>query len=146
MNSNLVLKRVNNKDLSLIEEILKGNDLVYEDIKDKNIELFSAFKEGVFVGIIGLEWFEHLGLLRSLAVLEEHRNKGYGKEICDSLLNYAKDKRIKEIYLLTVTARKFFEKIGFNLVERKYVPDEIKNTAEFLYFCPSSATCMRIYL
>lgn len=146
MNHNLVLKKANNKELPVISDILEKNDLVYEDIQDNNIEFFSAYEHDVFIGIIGLEQFDNVGFLRSLVVLEEYRNKGYGKEICNSLLNYAKDKKNKEIYLLTTTAKNFFEKLGFKAVERKNVPDEIKNSSEFSHFCPDSAVCLKIDL
>lgn len=144
--TNLILNKVEDNDLSTIKDILEENDLVYEDIEDNHIEFFSAYDNDMFVGIIGLEQFGNIGLLRSLVVLEKHRSKGYGKEICSSFLNYAKDKKIREIYLLTTTAKNFFEKINFNVVERKYVPDEIKGTAEFSHFCPDSAICMKIDL
>lgn len=146
MTDKLILKKVENKDLSVIKDILEKNDLVYEDIENKNIELFLAYKNGLFVGIIGLEQYDNIGLLRSLVVLEEYRDKGYGKEICSGLLNYAKDKKIKEVYLLTTTAKNFFEKINFKVIERKDVPDEIKNTTEFSRFCPDSAICMKMDL
>lgn len=146
MDRNIMLKKIENKNLPFIENILQDNYLVYEDIKDDHIELFSVYQNLEFIGIIGLEQFGELGLLRSLVVFEKYRKKGYGKEICNCLLDYARNKNIKEIYLLTVTAKNFFEKIGFNLVKRKHVPEEIKNTGEFSHLCPESAACMQICL
>lgn len=141
------LKRANDKDLSLINDILKKNDLVYEDIKDNtNIKLFSAYDDNLFIGIIGLEQFRNVGFLRSFVVLDEYRDKGYGKKIYNSLFNYAKSKGVKEIYLLTTTAENFFKKLGFKTLERKDVPQIIKNTAEFSHFCPDTAICMKINL
>lgn len=146
MDKNIMLKKIEDKNSPFIENILQDNYLVYEDIKDEHIELFFVYQNFELIGIIGLEQFGELGLLRSLVVFEKYRNKGYGKNICYNLLDYAKNKQIKEIYLLTVTAKNFFEKIGFNLVKRKHVPDEIKNTSEFSLFCPNSAACMKICL
>lgn len=143
---NLILKRAKDNDLPVISDILEKNDLVYEDIQNKNIEFFRAYDNDLFVGIIGLEQFGGIGFLRSLVVLDAHRDKGYGKEICNCIFDYAKNKQNKEIYLLTTTAEDFFKKLGFKIIERKDVPEEIKNTAEYSHFCPDSAACMRISL
>lgn len=144
--NNLTLKRASDKDLYKAEDILKQNDLMYEDIRSNNIELFFAYKNNIFTGIIGLERFNNLGFLRSLVILEEYRKKGCGREICIGLLNYAKSKGIKEVYLLTTTAKNFFEKINFNLVKPEKIPKAIKNTGQFSYFCPDSAACLKINL
>lgn len=141
---NLVLEKIHDKNTPFIKKTLKENYLVYEDIKNKNIELFSAYINQTLVGIIGLEELDNIGLLRSLVVFEEYRNKGYGREICKSLLAYAKDKKIKELYLLTTNAEKFFEQIDFETISRKNVPDPIKNTRQFSHLCPNSAKCMKI--
>lgn len=146
MQDKLILEKIEDKSSAFIENILKENYLVHEDIKDEHVELFLANKNSTSIGIIGLEQFGKLGLLRSLVVFEKYRNNGYGKEICNGLLNYARNKKIEEIYLLTVTAKNFFKKIGFNTIKRKVVPEEIRNTGEFSHFCPDSAVCMKINL
>lgn len=143
---NLLLKRTSNNNLAQIRDILKRNYLVFRDIKNKDVELFLVYEDSVFVGIIGLEKFDNIGLLRSLVVLEEYRSKGYGKKICNSLIEHARSQGIKQLYLLTTTARKFFEKIGFKIVKRKDVPIRIKNTDEFSTLCPESAICMQLDL
>lgn len=51
---------------------------------------------------------------------------------------------MKELYLLTITAKKFFKKVGFDEIKRTLVPSVIQNTTEFKDLCPSSATCMRM--
>lgn len=132
------------KDLDLIAELLKQNDLPYQDIKTAGKDFFLAYDNSLFIGCVGLEKFDRIALLRSMTVKEEYRNKGYGKLICSLLMEYAKTQDIKELYLLTTTAKDFFEKIGFEIIERNSAPDTIKNTTEFLALCPASAICMEI--
>lgn len=146
MDNDLKLTRAENSDFSQIRDILKRNYLVFRDIKNKNVELFWAYEDSDFVGIIGLERFGKIGLLRSLVVLEEYRNKAYGRKICNSLIEHAKNEGVNELYLLTTTARKFFEQIGFKIVKRNNVPIRIKNTDEFSTLCPESAICMELKL
>lgn len=143
---NLSLKKADNNDLAQIRDILKRNYLVFRDIKNKSVELFLAYENSNFVGIIGLERFGEIGLLRSLVVIQDYRNKGYGRKICSCLIEHAKAEGIKELYLLTQTARKFFEKIGFKMIKRKDAPLKIKNTDEFSSLCPESAICMQMDL
>lgn len=142
----LVLQKAEITNLPEITKILKEENLVYQDMGTENIDFFLAHEKSLFIGIIGLEKYKGIGLLRSLVVKMEHRNKGYGAKICKELMNYAKKNEISELFLLTCTAKNFFEKIGFEIVERDNVPDLIKNTQEFSNLCPSTAVCIHINL
>lgn len=133
-------------DLNLIKNILKTNELPYEDLETSNVELFLTYKNAKFIGVIGLERFDDTGLLRSMTIEEKYRRKGYGKKICQKLFDYSKNTGIKELYLLTCTAKDFFEKIGFEVISRENVPDSIKSTTEFSELCPCSAICMKYTL
>ncbi len=130
------------KDLLLIEGLLKQNNLPYQDIKSDKIDFFLAYKDSLLIGIVGLEVFDNIALLRSMVVKEEYRNKGYGSEICKLIIDYAKNKQIKEIYLLTYTADKYFKKLRFIELLRDELPKEIKQTKQFSQLCPCSAVCM----
>lgn len=65
-----------------------------------------------------------------------------GKSLISQLTNYALQKGIVQLYLLTTTASKYFTREGFNVIDRNLVPDLIKKTSEFKDLCPSSAICM----
>lgn len=137
-----MLKEVQKADIARIEEILQENNLPHQDVKSGAIDFFNAFNDSAFIGIIGLEKYGNIALLRSMVVIERDRNKGYGTEICKSLLAYAQSKKIYGLYLLTTTAKDFFSKVGFEAISRESVPDEIKITKEFSSLCPTSAICM----
>ena len=94
------------------------------------------------VGIIGLEFFTSVALLRSLAVSKNARGKGYGKALVSAAENYAKSKNIKELYLLTDTAETFFNKLDYYSIQRELAPESIKNTSEFSSICKESAVLM----
>lgn len=139
----LVFKKAESSDLDFIKSILNSYELPYEDLETSKVELFLSYKNSAFVGIIGLEIFEDVGLLRSMTIDENFRNKGYGKKVCQKLLDYSVNIGIKELYLLTCTAKDFFKKIGFEIISRDAVPDSIKSTTEFSELCPCSAICMK---
>jgi len=127
-----------------MERLLRNNNLPYEDINSKVDSLFIAIVNSASIGIGGLEIHDDYGLLRSLVIEESFRGKGYGKALCLRLVEVAKSKGVKEAYLLTTAAKTFFERIGFEEVDRNLIPKEIQHTNEFRDLCPSSAVCMRI--
>jgi len=136
------LRNAGKEDLPFIFDLLKGSNLPYEDISSKLDCLFVAYTSNEVVGIGGVEIYDEYGLLRSLVVKEELRGKGYGKRLCLKLMEQAKQKDVKELYLLTTTAKTFFEKLGFSLIERDEAPEVIRKTDEFSSLCPSTAVCM----
>lgn len=115
-------------------------------IADLDIKKFENFLYmGTFdnpVGIIGLEIFDSVALLRSLAVSEEARGKGYAKLLVCSIESLARSKNIKEIYLLTETAEAFLKKLDYCVIQRELAPESIKNTSEYSGVCPKSAVLM----
>ncbi len=93
-------------------------------------------------GIVGLEIFGSVALLRSLAVSEEARGLGYGKALIAGIETYAKEKGVRELYLLTTTAEHFFVQLGYTQEKRNTAPEPIKRTKEFSDLCPDSAVFM----
>jgi amino-acid N-acetyltransferase len=63
-----------------------------------------------------------------------------------TLIDHAKTRSIKQVYLLTETAHKYFLKFGFKDITRENVPAEIKQSTEFVSVCPVSAACMVYHL
>ena len=93
-------------------------------------------------GIVGLEIFGSIALLRSLAVADEARDSGCGKTLVTGAEDYAKEKGVRELYLLTITAEHFFAPLGYSCIERSTAPGQIEQTTEFSGLCPNSATFM----
>ena len=129
-------------DIQEIQRLLKSVDLPYTDIEPHINHFLCVEDENELIGVVGLEVYEDIALLRSLAVDEKYRKRGLGKILIDEILQYADDRKIKHIYLLTTTAEAFFTKLGFTLVERNDAPDVIRATHEFASLCPESAVLM----
>jgi len=124
--------------------LLKASGLPADDL-DFNRDLLVGYYEGdALVGTGGLEIYGPYALLRSLSVKMGIRGKSVGTTITEFLLDEAKKKKLKEIFLLTETARGFFLKKGFKDVPRQAVPEEVKRSAEFSKLCPDSAAVMRL--
>ena len=129
--------------LQHVIDLLKINKLPYHDIQlDGNMMVSYHDGDGKMIGSGGLEFYTTYALLRSVAVDESHRGKSFGKYIVNDLLDRAKVKSIKAVFLLTETAHDFFLQRGFVDVSRESVPGELKESSEFKSVCPVSAACM----
>jgi amino-acid N-acetyltransferase len=139
----MIIERSVKSDLINVKTLLLENDLPIDDIDDEGIQLFVARIGDIIVGVIGLENYNTIGLLRSLAVKELYKNQKIGEKLITYLVQISKLLGIQDLYLLTTTADKYFKKFNFERMVREYVPDSIKNTKEFADICPVSAVIMK---
>jgi len=129
--------------LEKLQQFLKTNKLPFQDVKLEGSLYFTYQDEdNNIIGSGGLEVYGKNALLRSLAVDEIHRHQQVGIRMVNDLMEKAKHLKIENLFLLTETARTFFEKKGFQDIERTEVPEPLRNSSEFTSVCPSSATCM----
>lgn len=122
--------------------LLKASNLPADDLNFKRDLLVGYYEGNALVGTGGLEIHGPYALLRSLSVKMGIRGKSVGTTITEYLLNEAKKKKLRSIYLLTETAGNFFRKKGFTDVRRDQVPEEIKATTEFSQVCADTAVVM----
>lgn len=108
-----------------------------------DITFLAGGDDETLCGVIGLEFHSADALLRSLAVSEQCRELGYGKELVLAAESLARSRQVKSIYLLTETAESFFKKLGYQVIARSEVSSRIKNTQEFSTLCPAQAIVMR---
>jgi len=67
---------------------------------------------------------DQVGKIGRVAVLKEHRKKGYGKEICHKLLAVAKEMKIKSFTLSAqIDKTNFYESLGFRKIGNPYLED-----------------------
>jgi amino-acid N-acetyltransferase len=130
------------KGFEAFRALLKASSLPADDLNFKRDLLVGYYEGDVLVGTGGLEIHGNYALLRSLSVKLGIRGKAVGTTITEYLLNEAKKKKLKAIYLLTETARGFFQKKGFADVPRDSVPAEVKASSEFAHVCPTTAVVM----
>ena len=124
-------------------DLLKDSGLPTSDLNTKKLENFLYLGDPDDpVGIIGLEIFDTVALLRSLAVSKGARGKGHGRTLVSAMETYAENKNIRELYLLTDTAEDFFKKLNYKCIQRESAPDAIKTTSEFSSVCKKSAILM----
>ena len=146
LNSDLsmpIVRRSRASDWAEVRQLLSSAELPIEDLQPAMLEHFLiAESAGAIVGLIGLQIYETIGLLRSLVVSASARRSGLGGKLIGALESAAQAAGITELWLLTIDAEKFFERQGFEAVPREAVPDLIRRSEEFAELCPDSANLM----
>ena len=103
--------------------------------------LFWRFEteDEVPVGFGGLEPYGDDALLRSLVTLPPVRGRGVGSAMVAALEFEARLHGCQNLWLITITAADFFERLGYARCDRAVVPPAIRETTEFAELCPASA-------
>lgn len=126
-----------------IIELLTAENLPTVDLPEVLENFLIAKENSVLIGVAGLEIYGNYGLLRSLAVSRNYRNKGIAGKLLQQIEIMAAEKSITEIYLLTETASGYFEQKEYQKIDRAAVPAEIMKSSEFSHVCPVSAIVMK---
>jgi len=120
----------------------------YKDVRDDDHGKFLVLRnESGVVGCVALEAYGEDAILRSLAVDAEGRGQGYGWMLADTLINSARVRGVKRLYLLTDTASDFFAaKLGFRVVDAATVAKPVLQSWTFRQQRSKAATTMRLDL
>lgn len=134
-------------DLLAVKRLVMDCDLPADGLDEQFGGTYCVAEcEGEIIGAGGVEVYGAHGLLRSVAVLPARRGKSVGEALVNDRLAWAATQGLSEVYLLTLTAAKFFERCGFFPVTRDAVPPAIRKSSEFSSVCPASAKVMRCSL
>ena len=96
----------------------------------------------VGAGFGGLEVHSGDALMRSIMTLPPLRGRGFGRAIVKALEAEAAMIKCQSVFLLTATARDFFEPLGYAPIDRATVPASIRASAQFASLCPDTAAAM----
>jgi arsenite methyltransferase len=133
-------------DLGAIHALLASLGLPTEGIDAHVSSALVAREGGAVVGAVALELYDQAALLRSLAVRPDRQGAGLGQRLTEAALALARQRGVRELYLLTETADGFFPRFGFERVERDAVAPAVRGSIEFTSACPESARAMRLGL
>jgi amino-acid N-acetyltransferase len=63
--------------------------------------------------------------------------------LVESAMHMAEELSVRDVYLLTFTAENYFQRFGFQSLDRVDVPASVRTSVQFTYACPSTASVMR---
>ena len=132
-----------NPPFRAVVALLEAVGLPSSDLTEPQLEhfLFSGPRDAP-TGLVGLELYDGVALLRSLAVAPDAQRSGLGSALLQQAEGYAYARGVRSLYLLTTTAQRFFESRGYRLTSRERCPPEIRSTSEFASLCPVGSALM----
>lgn len=126
-----------------VKTLLVSAQLPTIDITPEHMEHFFGAWAGLsLVGVVGVELLGSVALLRSLAIVTAKRCSGLGAELLAQVEQYATEKGVRSLFLLTTTAESYFKKRGYAPLLREAAPEAIRNTTEFTSICPANSVLM----
>jgi amino-acid N-acetyltransferase len=129
--------------LAAAKALLDAAQLPTSDLTDAHCEhFFYAGPASAPTGLVGLELFGDVALLRSLVVSPEARSSGVGSALVQCAETHAHSRGVRVLYLLTTTAEGYFSRRGYSRAEREQAPHPIRSSREFSGLCPSSSAFM----
>ena len=140
--SKALLRAPTHADVAIAQQMLADAGLPVADVSIDRLALV-AEQEGVVCGLIGMEQFETVGLLRSLVIAKKYRGTGLGSLLVDALEQLAIAQNIGELWLLTIDVEGWFSRLGYREQIRESAPAAIQLTEEFSSLCPGDAVLMK---
>ncbi|MDQ1107184.1 amino-acid N-acetyltransferase [Stenotrophomonas rhizophila] len=134
------------KQMALNAEVialLQRVGLPTEDLDPVSTTFCGMWEDEMLCGVIAIEPYHDVGLLRSLAVSPAFRGRGQGEVLVGKAEELARRVGVEELYLLTVSSSTLFERCGFAHVARDAVPVSIRETRQFSGLCPATCAVMR---
>ncbi|MFX1286337.1 MAG: arsenic resistance N-acetyltransferase ArsN2 [Promethearchaeota archaeon] len=129
-------------DLESVYSLLKLVSLPIDGVADNFHNFFVLWEKNQLQGCAGIEIYDEIGLLRSVAVHPSFQGQGLGQKLVETIQRFSIEKGLTEIYLLTETAERFFLKLNYVVISRDEADDKVKQSIEFISLCPISAVCM----
>src|SRR5213593_4652135 len=105
-------------DVPAIFELLDASRLPRAGLERHLATTLVARDASELVGTAALELYGSAALLRSVAVATRLRGRGLGQALTRAVLDLARRRGVRTVYLLTETAGQFFPKFGFREIPR----------------------------
>ncbi|MCH9694620.1 MAG: GNAT family N-acetyltransferase [Gammaproteobacteria bacterium] len=141
MSPGLLIRPAVAADFDSARRLLQSAGLPVADLDPAQLQLCIE-KDDQLQGVIGIEHFGSVALLRSLAITTAARGVGAGAALVTALEASAAAAGVGEMWLLTIDADAFFSRLGYQQYDRTDAPAPIQETEEFSSLCPGDAILM----
>lgn len=103
------LRKATANDRSAIVALLTAEALPVDDLDAEKISSFLVAEDGAdLLGLIGVELYGTVGLLRSLVITRSARRLGLGGKLVGALESAADTAGVTQLWLLTIDAQQYF--------------------------------------
>ncbi|SDG81895.1 MULTISPECIES: arsenic resistance N-acetyltransferase ArsN2 [unclassified Duganella] len=142
--STLAVRLATSQDWPAIKRMLLAEELPLDGAQEHLAHFVVGEAAGKVVCAGGLEVYGADALLRSIVVDAESRGKQWAEQILARLTEQALHLNVSTLYLLTTTAESYFSRLGFLVVSRDRIPEQLIQSREFQGACPASAIAMKM--
>lgn len=143
----LKVNKIDKKDLKDLRTLLLAEALPVETILSAPVQFYEIVTDrGARIGWGGLEIYGEHAVVRSVVIKTVLRKTGAGRVLLKSLIDAARGFGLKKLWLLTISAEVFFEKMGFKHALRTDAPKDIQACEEFTWAHNEAAHCMNMKL
>lgn len=139
MNPSIRIEAAHAGDIEAVLVLLAENGLPEASLRQHTGTLLVARQGDEVVGSAGLELYEDGALLRSVVVAPGLRGTRLGHALTEAALALAAERGVRQVFLLTTTAERYFPRFGFTETTRDAVPAGVRRSNEFTTACPASA-------
>ena len=137
------IERATESDTPAVEALLAAAGLPLEGaVEALSMGVVARDGEAV-VGAAAVEPFGSAGLLRSVVVAEPLRGTGVGRELVAAAEDLARERGLRDLYLLTETAAGWFPRLGYAVVSREEARAAVGDSIEFTMVCATTGVPMR---
>lgn len=131
------------EDLGAIKVLLAVCLLPTQEVDDAHCAFFVAESERGIIGVCSIESCGGcVALLRLLGVMPGYRKQQIGRRLINRAMNYAEEQGLDHLYLLTETARNYFQSVGFSIQDKKAAPGELGQSKLFAQLSRTNAQLM----
>ncbi len=132
-----------NPPLADVAALLARCGLPSDDIEPAQLADFVvAVNDRHVLGVAGLQCLGAAALVRSVGVDPAQRSRGLGSTLLDAVETRARERGVRQLYLLTNDAAGFFARHGYAALQRCAAPAEIQGCSQFGLSCCGAATLM----
>ena len=132
--SAIEFRQVEASERQLALNFIATDHLRPEGILESGTKYWGAFENGKLIGLIGCEYENRYGLLRSALVAKGFRGQGIGKQLTDVLLNDAVQNKLAAVYLFSTGAGLYWTNLGFTVTSIAEVVEKLANAPQVRLF------------
>jgi amino-acid N-acetyltransferase len=126
----IIIRSMVENDVITVKQLLTKADLSCDHLLagQRHYFVLENPQWPLILGAIGLEKYDHDGLLRTFVIERSLWNKELGNKCMNILLNYARQQGLKRLYLVTTASHTFFTELGFVSIDRDELPSSLLQT------------------
>jgi N-acetylglutamate synthase-like GNAT family acetyltransferase len=130
----IIIRELTAEDLGHVNDLLSSGNLRPEGILAPGTRCWGAFGDDGLAGMIGCEYENGCGLLRSALVRPGHRGRGIGRRLIECLLEDSRSRGLRAIYLFSTDAGPYWVRLGFRRVPVRDVMDAMPGAPQVRLF------------